>query len=190
MPRPTKLTPDMQEEIVRRLRAGATIKATCDSVGIGTTTYYLWHEIGNAHLDKQPHDRMPRKVADREIYVAFVDATTRAQADGLIQAAIAFRTGMNPSQQVSNTTETVTETKLRTVKHKDGTVEQVPYEQTKTINKRTTADMPGDWRAAMEYLARRDPDNWARQKISHEHTGKDGEDLKIIFKTGMDMNEL
>lgn len=50
-----------------------------------------------------------------------------------------------------------------------------PYTYRKTVTKRTVAHMPGDWRAAAEYLARRDPDNWARtapQKL--EHTGANG----------------
>ena len=178
MARPTKLTPDLQEDILRALRAGATIESTCDSVGIGVSTFYMWVAVGEAYRDKQPHDKMPRKIKDREALSEFSEQVTRAKANGLIHATVRFREGMNPSQTVSNITETVTETRLRTVKKPDGSTEQVPYEHTKTTNRRMITDSPGDWRAAMEYLARRDPEHWARQTIHHEHTGKDGKPIE------------
>ncbi len=165
MGRPTKLNPDLQEQIVTRLTAGATIKATCDSVGLGVSTFELWCAIGSAVIAGEKHDRMPRKVKAREPYVRFAEETTRARSDGLIHAAISFRAGMNPSKTITEHTETVTETRLRTIKSDDGYTEQVPYQHVKETNKDIITNHPGDWRAAMEYLARRDPDEWARQKI-------------------------
>lgn len=163
--RPSKFTPETRKAILERLSAGSTIKATCDSVGVGVSTYMEWLEIGRAHLNDEPHDRMPRLIAEREAFAEFVEATTRAAADGMIRAAIAFRQGMNPSESVANTTETFEETRL----DKDGK----PYIYRKTVAKRTVTTTPGDWRAAMEYLARRDPENWARtnpQKVEHSGT--------------------
>jgi hypothetical protein len=166
MPRPSKLTPEVQLMIIERLGAGATIKATCDSVGIGTSTFYQWIDIGKAYRNGIDHDRMPRLIKDREIYADFADETTRAQADGMITAAIQFKKGMLPQDSKTTTTKTTTETRV----DKNGEL----YDYTKTETTYTTTHHPGDWRAAMEYLARRDPENWARQKISHELTGKDG----------------
>lgn len=151
MGRPTKLTTEIQEQIVTRLKAGATIKATCDSVGIHVDTYQNWIKRGNK--------------ARNGMYFSFFDEATRARSDGLIHAAISFRAGMNPSKTVTEHTETVTETRLRTIKNEDGSTEQVPYQHIKETNKDIITNHPGDWRAAMEYLARRDPDEWARQKI-------------------------
>ena len=176
MARPSKLTPDMQSKIITRLSAGSTIKATCDSVGIGVSTFYQWLEIGNAHLDGVPHDRMPRLIAERDAYAEFAESATRAQADGMIQAAIRFREGMNPSESEAVTTETQVETRLRKVKNKDGSIVEEPYEYKKTITRKTVTHNPGDWRAAMEYLARRDPANWAN---AQKHTGADGKDIAI-----------
>lgn len=155
MARPTKLNPELQQKIIERLQAGSTIKATCDSVGLGVSTFYQWVEIGEAYLAGLDHDRMPRLIVEREAYAEFAEGTTRAQADGLIQAAVRFRQGMNPYDTESVTTETLEETRL----DKDGK----PYTYRKTITKKTIAHFPGDWRAAAEYLARRDPENWARQ---------------------------
>lgn len=166
MPRPTKLTPDTQQKIIERLQAGSTIKSTCDSVGIGERTYYQWVEIGNAYNNDEDHDRMPRLIKDREAMAQFAQEATRAQADGMITAAIQFKKGMLPSDSESVTTKTIKETRIG----KDGT----PYEYVKQETTRTVTKHPGDWRAAMEYLARRDPENWARQKVSHEVSGPDG----------------
>jgi hypothetical protein len=179
--RPSKFTPETRKAILERLAAGSTIKATCDSVGVGVSVYHLWIEIGNAIQNGEGHKNAPTDEASRQDYLDFLEATTRASAEGLIRAAIAFRQGMNPSESVSNTTETLQETRL----DKNGK----PYTYTKTITKRTVTQTPGDWRAAMEYLARRDPENWARvnpQKV--EVTGKDGG--AIILKTGMNMDDL
>lgn len=170
MPRHSKLTPDMQSKIVTRLAAGSTVQATCDSVGIAESTYYRWVAVGDAYASGLDHEDMPRLIVDREAWSEFSEAVTRAQADGLIQAAIRFREGMNPSESESVTTETVTETKLRKVK-KDGGIVEEPFEATKTTTRRTVTHTPGDWRAAMEYLARRDPANWAN---AQKHGGMDG----------------
>lgn len=171
MARPTKLNADVQQKIIERLQAGSTIKATCDSVGLGVSTFYQWIEIGEAYLAGLDHERMPRLIAEREAYAEFAEATTRAQADGLIQAAVRFRQGMNPYDTESVTTETLEETRL----DKEGK----PYTYRKTVTKKTVAHFPGDWRAAAEYLARRDPENWARQAPQKlEHTGPNGAPIK------------
>jgi transposase-like protein len=173
--RPTKLNSELQKQVIDRLAAGSTIKATCDSVGIAERTYYQWVACGEAFLAGEDHAKMPRLIADREALAQFSQEVTRAQADGMIQAAIRFRAGMNPSESETVTTETVTETKIRTIKHPDGTIEQVPYEVVKTTTRQSITHNPGDWRAAMEYLARRDPENWARSAAQkHEVTGADG----------------
>jgi hypothetical protein len=173
MARPTKLDTDLQEKIVTRLSAGATIQATCDSVGIKKQTFYNWMKRGEKEKEGEFFD--------------FFDAATRAIADGLITATIRFREGMNPSQQEAVTTETSIETRLRKVKTTDGKIVEEPYEYKKTVTRKTVTHVPGDWRAAMEYLARRDPENWARQAPQkHEVAG----DLTIILKTGQSTDDI
>lgn len=44
--RPTKLDADLQRSMVRHLRRGLTIEATCDIVGIDRQSYYNWMERG------------------------------------------------------------------------------------------------------------------------------------------------
>ena len=40
--RPTKLTPQLREEIVELLKSGNYIETVCGLVGINKTTFYLW----------------------------------------------------------------------------------------------------------------------------------------------------
>ena len=44
--RPTDLTPAMQEKICDRFRTGASVRTTCESVGIGETTFHRWMARG------------------------------------------------------------------------------------------------------------------------------------------------
>ena len=155
MPRPTKLTPDTQERIVQALMTGATIVKTCAYVGIGERSYYRW-------LDKG-------KVAVSGRYWQFWQEVTHAQAHAHTRATGALASAMLPSKQRSSTTETTTETKLRTITHKDGTVEQVPYEATISRKTESVTDKPPDWRAAVEFLKRRDSANWSATQTVNVH---------------------
>lgn len=188
MPRPTKLTPELQVKILERLATGSTIKTTCESVGIGDSTYHMWVAVGKAYANGENHEKMPRKIADRKALSEFAEAVTRAIASGMITAAECFYNGTQPSQTKSVMTETVEETRLRKVKDTDGKIVEEPYTYKRTITRKTTTHMPGDWRAAMEYLARRDPENWARPAPQKTEVSRDGD--KIIIKTGMSMDDL
>ncbi|MGB1287145.1 MAG: hypothetical protein ACPG7F_11470 [Aggregatilineales bacterium] len=166
MARPTKLDTDMHNTITEALSAGATIAATCANVNIGESTYFSWLERGEKELKRREGKRVregTREWVREQTFVEFLEAVTRAKASGLVQAAAKFRAGFEEYERVTITKETVTETRL----DKDGK----PYEYTKTVEKEVTVYEPGDWRAAMEYLARRDPDNWARQRIDVRHSG-------------------
>ena len=184
MARPSKLTPTLQKDIIARLSAGSTIKATCDSVGITDQTYRNWINRGEAESKRRENPNVKEGTQvwqDEDPYFVFFWEATRAQADGMIQAAIRFREGMNPSESEAVTTETTIETRLRKVK-KDGVIVEEPYEYKKTVTRKTVTHNPGDWRAAMEYLARRDPENWARQAVQRtEHTGAEGGAMKVEF---------
>lgn len=143
MARPTKLNPTIQQEIVNLLSIGATIEDACARTGIGVSTFYDWLERGAKNANTP--------------FAEFSEAITRAQAVARTNAVIAIRTAVIGTEQTTDDNETVTETRLR--KGKEG--EQVPYEYTKTVKRRTVTKLPPDWRAAIEYLKRRDNKNWS-----------------------------
>lgn len=143
MARKPKLTPQLQNEITALLSIGATVEDTCGRVGISETAYYNWLNRGAS--------------GNETLYLEFVEAITRAQSAARVNAVAAIRTAVLGAEQTSDDTETVTETRLR----KGDKGEQVPYEYTKTIRRKTLTKYPPDWRAAIEYLKRRDNKNWS-----------------------------
>ena len=67
MGRPTKLTPELQADLVRALASGAYIEAACQYVGIAPQTYYGW--IAKAKAD----DSEPE-------YLEFMEAVEKARS--------------------------------------------------------------------------------------------------------------
>jgi hypothetical protein len=172
--RRSKLNDDIQVQLVKLISIGVTIETACANVGITDRTFYNWYRKGEA--------------ATRGKYFQFFQVITRARSQAHIAAVGAVATGLQKSQTTTETTETTTETRLRTVKHyneagKLSAAEDMPYEYTKTVRKRSLTVAPPDWRAGIEFLKRRDSDNWSdkvtitiedlRQKaIADIHAGK------------------
>ena len=50
--RKTKLTPEIQEQIIKYIEAGSYAKFACHAVGIGETTYYKWIRWGKKAEEK------------------------------------------------------------------------------------------------------------------------------------------
>jgi hypothetical protein len=67
MARPTKLTPELQADLVRALASGAYIEAACEYVGIAPATYYGWIARANAE-DAEPE------------FLEFLEAVKKARA--------------------------------------------------------------------------------------------------------------
>jgi len=162
MARPTKLTPELQTELVKVLQTGATIEDACTHVGIGKSTFYLWQAIGQACEDGIEHPQKPRYVKDRQPYIEFLDAITRAQIRTKVLAITVLRQALVPTEQTSETIETFSETRLlKTVDKKTGKIIQVPYEYTRTTTRNSVTTFPGNTQVAIEVLKRRYPDEWS-----------------------------
>lgn len=78
---PTKLTPEVQEAIIRNLAGGCYIETACAVAGIGTSTYYRWMQWAEDGL---------------EPYVGFRDAVREAEHKAELRAlALIMRAGEN-----------------------------------------------------------------------------------------------
>lgn len=163
--RRTKLNPELQKEIVKYLTQGVTDQATCDVVGINVASFYNWMDRGRKESERLKNATKNTEPLENEAaYLDFFEAVTRARGNAIAGAVLALRQGMMPNETIQDTEETFSETRI----DKNGK----PYTYTKKSNKRTVIKNPADWRAAVEYLKRRDRDNWSdRQEI----TGKDGQ---------------
>jgi hypothetical protein len=67
--RPSKLTPELTEDICKLLRSGAMIDAACLSSGITKETFFQWMKLGISETDsphKQFSDSVKRALADAE----------------------------------------------------------------------------------------------------------------------------
>lgn len=159
--RPLKLTPELMTEIGNLLTLGCTVEDMCARVSINKTTFYRWVNTSRDLVqwaDEQVRAGRPLPLATQQdvLFCNFHDAVIRAQSAARITATAAIRTVMSGYSETETTTETFTEVRLR--KLADGTEE--PFTYTRTVTRRTITDHAPDWRAAVEYLKRRDPANW------------------------------
>jgi len=136
--RRSKYTPELVQRIVNALEAGATRKDACAYADISHTTLNIW-------LNEKP---------------LFLATVTRAEGQARFHATLAIKNAVKGTEQTTTHNETVTETRLRKVKTIEGIIEQ-PYEYTRTVRGTTVIKFPPDWRAAIEYLKRRDPEHWS-----------------------------
>lgn len=67
--RPTKLTPEVQEEILRGIRAGAYPEVAAQRVGVSRTAFYEWMQRG----------RQAREAGEADLYADFADAVEQAK---------------------------------------------------------------------------------------------------------------
>lgn len=83
--RPTKLTPELQEELVHVIRAGNYVETACAFVGITKETFYAWLRRAakeRERLTKNPRARLRKSEV---IYVEFSDAIKKAQGHSEIR---------------------------------------------------------------------------------------------------------
>jgi hypothetical protein len=135
----------------------------CNLAGISEQTYYNWRNRGLAESGRVASNPRFSVRQDEQIYVEFFEATTHAQAEARQAAVGSIRQAYNLSgiKTRNVTTKTTTETRLRKKRNPDGSVEEIPYAQTRTETTETITHYPADWRAAVEFLKRRDSANWS-----------------------------
>jgi hypothetical protein len=78
--RKTKLTPELQKQLVEILQVGSTVRDACALVGITESIFYLWMAIGEGESSGKPHKSQPRYKADRQRYLEFFEAIRKAQS--------------------------------------------------------------------------------------------------------------
>ena len=76
----TKLTPEIQAEIVKRLKIGCYAKTVVEAVGINRATYYRWLERGER--SKKLAEEGKKIPKEEKIYCDFCDSVRQADAEG------------------------------------------------------------------------------------------------------------
>ena len=76
----TKLTPEIKEEITKRLKVGCYAKMAAAAIGICERTYYYWLERGEKALKLK---EIGRKVPQEEkIFLQFLQSVRQSEAEG------------------------------------------------------------------------------------------------------------
>lgn len=142
MARPTKLSDKTQSQLVKLIQTGVPITDACSFVGIANSTYYDWIRRG---ADGDPQ------------FSEFSEAVSRAREAAKVTAIGTLRSAMTSTKSTSTTTEAFTETRINQFGQE--------YEYKRVTERRTVTVIPGDWRAAIEYLKRRYRDEWSEKSI-------------------------
>lgn len=78
--RPTKLTPEKQEEIVKYLRAGNYVETAAAYAGLSKASVYNWMRRGRREIERVEDDPRRKIREEEQPYVDFLYAVEKAQA--------------------------------------------------------------------------------------------------------------
>jgi hypothetical protein len=79
MARNSKLTPELQEELLKLIGAGAYIRQACEFVGISEASVYLWISRGSKEILRMETDAKAKPSAKEKAYVEFYYAFKKAE---------------------------------------------------------------------------------------------------------------
>jgi len=83
--RPSKLTPKIQEEILRVIKSGNYIETACAYVGINKSTFYEWLKRGAREKDRVAKNPRAKVRKSEQPYVDFSNAVEKALAQAEIR---------------------------------------------------------------------------------------------------------
>lgn len=83
--RPEKLTPKLQDDIVKVIRSGNYIETACAFVGINKTTFYDWLKRGAREKDRVERNPRAKVRKSERKYVEFSNAIEKALAHAEIR---------------------------------------------------------------------------------------------------------
>lgn len=83
--RPSKLTPKIQEEILRVIKSGNYIETACAYVGINKSTFYEWLKRGAREKDRVEKNPRAKVRKSEKPYVDFSNAVEKALAQAEIR---------------------------------------------------------------------------------------------------------
>lgn len=95
----TKLTSELQEQLVKYIEAGNYIKDACNMVGICESTYYNWIERGEKALELEEKEKKIPK--SEKIYLEFLESIKKAKAKAVIRNVLIIQKAAKKSWQAA-----------------------------------------------------------------------------------------
>ena len=86
MGRKTRLTPEIQQQVVTAISSGNWQEIACEYAGIHPATYYRWLERGQAEIERLEGDDDAEPNEEETPYREFCEAVRKAQAVSEVQA--------------------------------------------------------------------------------------------------------
>lgn len=159
------LTPERIQLFESLLGDGNTITTACGMLGISEGRFYSYLQTGRAVLGLESFpSTAPLAPGNRELCRDLLEAVTRARATAMARAVNAVKIAIEGAKAGERTTVTYSETMLdrngNIILDKDGN----PQMYVKTTVTEKVISLAPDWRAGIEFLARRDSTYWAKTK--------------------------
>ena len=160
MPMRTLLNPMVQEDIVRYLGAGATLKHAAQTAGIAWRTAYNWMEWGERYDNALEAGLEPNP--NHKAFSDFREVVEKARNQARVHAAsVVFRAAIGVPK-----------------KDAEGKIIEGEYE------------VEPEWKAALVFLERQDPAEWGRRNRPEEEDARDAEaDLAALTREAEDIVE-
>jgi hypothetical protein len=161
--RPTDLTPTVHNRIVALITAGNYLSTAAEAVGVARSSVYRWIDWGKEEAQRIARGDPPDP--DREVFVQFYEATTKARAK---RETVLVDVLSNVIQGGAVTKRTPLTDRGKIVRDDDGAIMYVEEYASP------------DGRLALEVLARTKPDDWARKPPTQvEITGAGGGPIEV-----------
>ena len=92
--RKTKLTPELQSDILKLLKAGNYINAVAKYVGLTEQTIYNWLSRGQFEFDRLNLDPQAKPIKAEKIYLSFFEEVPKASVHAEIRAVAFWQNSM------------------------------------------------------------------------------------------------
>ncbi len=79
----SKLTPELQEQLIKYIEAGNYVKIACQAVGIAEKTYYRWVKRGEKASELEEKEKKIPK--SEKVYLDYLDTIKKAEAKAIIR---------------------------------------------------------------------------------------------------------
>jgi transposase-like protein len=187
MPRHGRLTQELIDGLTARIRAGNSIQASCDSLGVNDSLVRKWRARGQAEVDRLEAEPDASPLTTEYLYRAISAGVTAAMADAEAGRIVRILEAGRPHEIVT-TVETTKHLKLRLYDDQNR-----PYDDVQTFTDvRREVRIDFDWRADAWWLEHARPAFWGRVQLDVSVTDERAPEVEadINERTNVLLDEL